>query len=275
MKKQILMLALVSAAALGLASFSATAKDIQLVVGASNVPHAEILEQARPILAKEGIDLKIRRFQDYILPNTALASGDIEANYFQHVPYLRSVLKDHADDKSYAFVSAGAIHIEPIGIYSKKYKSLKDLPKNGRIIMRDAQAEEGRILAIFEREGVIKLKPGVNKVDARIADVVDNPRNLKFLANVEGPLLPQMFNNGEGDAVVINANYAIDAGLNPTKDPIAVESGENNPYANIITVQKRDLNKPEIKALVSALHSREVQDFIRRKYKGAVIPVSQ
>ncbi|MDF3831945.1 MetQ/NlpA family ABC transporter substrate-binding protein [Cupriavidus basilensis] len=234
-----------------------------------------ILEQARPILAKEGIDLKIRRFQDYILPNTALASGDIEANYFQHVPYLRSVLKDHADDKSYTFVSAGAIHIEPIGIYSKKYKSLKDLPKNGRIIMRDAQAEEGRILAIFEREGVIKLKPGVNKVDARIADVVENPRSLKFLANVEGPLLPQMFNNGEGDAVVINANYAIDAGLNPTKDPIAVESGENNPYANIITVQKRDLNKPEIKALVSALHSREVQDFIRRKYKGAVIPVSQ
>ena len=139
------MLAFASVATL--ASFGATAAT-KLVVGASNVPHAEILEQAKPILAKEGIDLQIKRFQDYILPNTALASHDIDANYFQHVPYLNSVLKDHADDKSYDFVSAGAIHIEPIGIYSK-YKSLKDLPENGKIIMRDAVAEEGRILSIL------------------------------------------------------------------------------------------------------------------------------
>ncbi|MGA9616304.1 MAG: MetQ/NlpA family ABC transporter substrate-binding protein, partial [Serratia proteamaculans] len=221
------------------------------------------------------IDLVIKPFQDYILPNTALASHDIDANYFQHVPYLNSVLKDHAGDKSYDFVSAGAIHIEPIGIYSKKYKSLKDLPDNGKIIMRDAVAEEGRILSIFEKEGVIKLKPGVSKVDARITDVVENPKHLKFLANVEGALLPQMYNNDEGDAVVINANYAIDAGLNPTKDPIAVESGENNPYANIITVHKADVNKPEIVALVKVLHSKAIQDFIRQKYQGAVIPVNQ
>ncbi|WP_344289955.1 MetQ/NlpA family ABC transporter substrate-binding protein, partial [Microbacterium arabinogalactanolyticum] len=158
MKKHLLMLAFASVATL--ASYGAAAAT-KLVVGASNVPHAEILEQAKPILAKEGIDLQIKRFQDYILPNTALASHDIDANYFQHVPYLNSVLKDHADDKSYDFVSAGAIHIEPIGIYSKKYKSLKDLPDNGKIIMRDAVAEEGRILSIFEQQGVIKLKPGV------------------------------------------------------------------------------------------------------------------
>ncbi len=120
MKKHLLMLAFASVATL--ASFGATAAT-KLVVGASNVPHAEILEQAKPILAKEGIDLEIKRFQDYILPNTALASHDIDANYFQHIPYLNRVLKDHADDKSYDFVSAGAIHIEPIGIYSKKYKS--------------------------------------------------------------------------------------------------------------------------------------------------------
>ncbi|MNT51389.1 Methionine-binding lipoprotein MetQ precursor [compost metagenome] len=141
--------------------------------------------------------------------------------------------------------------------------------------MRDAVAEEGRILSIFEKEGVIKLKPGVSKVDARISDVVENPKHLKFQANVEGALLPQMYNNDEGDAVVINANYAIDAGLNPTKDPIAVESGENNPYANIITVHKADVNKPEIVALVKVLHSKAIQDFIREKYQGAVIPVNQ
>ncbi|KAB1496654.1 hypothetical protein F8R23_10655 [Serratia proteamaculans] len=105
--------------------------------------------------------------------------------------------------------------------------------------------------------------------------MVENPKHLKFLANVEGALLPQMYNNDEGDAVVINANYAIDAGLNPTKDPIAVESGENNPYANIITVHKADVNKPEIVALVKVLHSKAIQDFIRQKYQGAVIPVNQ
>ncbi|PJG63806.1 methionine ABC transporter substrate-binding protein [Yersinia kristensenii] len=275
MKNKVLLLAIASLTAMSLSSFGAFAQNIKLVVGASNVPHAEILEQAKPILAKEGIDLDIKRFQDYILPNTALASRDIEANYFQHIPYLNSVLKDHAGDKTYDFVSAGAIHIEPIGIYSKKYKSLKDLPDNGKIIMRDAVAEEGRILSIFEKAGVITLKPGVSKVDARISDVVENPKHLKFQANVEGALLPQIYNNNEGDAVVINANYAIDAGLNPTKDPIAVESGEDNPYANIITVHKNDVNKPEIKALVNVLHSKEIQDFIREKYQGAVIPVNQ
>ncbi|HDV1579369.1 TPA: methionine ABC transporter substrate-binding protein, partial [Escherichia coli] len=159
-------------------------------------------------------------------------------------------------------------------IYSKKVKSLKDLPEGGKVIMRDAVSEEGRILSIFEKEGVIKLKPGVDKVTARISDIVENPKKLKFLPNVEAALLPQMYNNDEGDAVVINANYAIDAGLDPVKDPIAVESGENNPYANIITVHRGDEKKKDIVALVDVLHSKEIQDWIRTKYKGAVIPVN-
>ncbi|WP_339024407.1 MetQ/NlpA family ABC transporter substrate-binding protein [Citrobacter koseri] len=269
MKKSLTLLAAATLSALSFASWADT-----LTVGASNVPHAEILEQAKPILAKQGIDLEIKPFQDYILPNTALAGREIDANYFQHIPYLNSVLKDHAGDKTYDFVSAGAIHIEPIGIYSKKYKSLKDLPEGGRIIMRDAVSEEERILSIFEKEGVIKLKPGVDKVSARISDIVDNPKKLKFLPNVEAALLPQMYNNDEGDAVVINANYAIDAGLDPVNDPIAVESGENNPYANIITVHRGDEKKKDIVALVDVLHSKEIQDWIRTKYKGAVIPVN-
>ena len=257
MKKSLTLLAAATLSALSFASWADT-----LTVGASNVPHAEILEQAKPILAKQGIDLEIKPFQDYILPNTALAGREIDANYFQHIPYLNSVLKDHAGDKTYDFVSAGAIHIEPIGIYSKKVKSLKDLPEGGKIIMRDAVSEEGRILSIFEKEGVIKLKPGVDKVSARISDIVENPKKLKFLPNVEG------------DAVVINANYAIDAGLDPVHDPIAVESGENNPYANIITVHRGDEKKKDIVALVDVLHSKEIQDWIRTKYKGAVIPVN-
>jgi len=269
MKKTLTLIVAATLSALSFASWADT-----LTVGASNTPHAEILEQAKPILAKQGIDLEIKPFQDYILPNTALAGHDIDANYFQHIPYLNSVLKDHAGDKDYDFVSAGAIHIEPIGIYSKKYKSLKDLPEGGKIIMRDAVSEEGRILSIFEKEGVIKLKPGIDKVTARISDIVENPKKLKFTPNVEASLLPQMYNNNEGDAVVINANYAIDAGLDPVHDPIAVESGENNPYANIITVHRGDEKKKDIVALVNVLHSKEIQDWIRTKYKGAVIPVN-
>lgn len=146
MKKSLTLLAAATLSALSFASWADT-----LTVGASNVPHAEILEQAKPILAKQGIDLEIKSFQDYILPNTALAGREIDANYFQHIPYLNSVIKDHAGDKTYDFVSAGAIHIEPIGIYSKKVKSLKDLPEGGKVIMRDAVSEEGRILSIFEK----------------------------------------------------------------------------------------------------------------------------
>ncbi len=135
--------------------------------------------------------------------------------------------------------------------------------------MRDAVSEEGRSLSIFEKEGVIKLKPGIDKVTARISDIIENPKKLQFTPNVEASLLPQMYNNDEGAAVVINANYAIDAGL----DPIAVESGENNPYANIITVQRGD-EKKDIVALVDVLHSKEFQEWIRTRYKGAVIPVN-
>ncbi|AIR62003.1 MetQ/NlpA family ABC transporter substrate-binding protein [Cedecea neteri] len=271
MKKQFMMLALASLTALSLHANAAE----KLIVGASNVPHAEILEQAKPILAKEGIDLEIKTFQDYILPNTALAEHEIDANYFQHQPYLDSVLQDHKGDKNYDFVSAGAIHVEPIGIYSKKYKSLKDLPQNGKIILRDSVAEEGRILAIFQREGVITLKPGVKPVNARISDIASNPKNLQFKADIEAALLPQMYANNEGDAVVINANYALDAGLNPIKDPIAVESTEGNPYANIITVHSADVKKHDIVELVKVLHSKQIQDWINEKYHGAVVPVNQ
>ncbi|MEW4285643.1 MetQ/NlpA family ABC transporter substrate-binding protein [Priestia koreensis] len=277
MKKWITGLAASSLLVLGLAGCgtsndSASSDNDKLVVSASNVPHAEILEEAKPILKKKGIDLEIEVAQDYIIPNKALATKRVDANYFQHVPYLNSVLKDNP---SYKFVSAGAIHVEPIGIYSKKYKSLKDLPQGGTVVMRDAVSEQGRILSIFEQQGVIKLKKGVDKVDAQIKDIVDNPKKLKFKANVEAGLLPQVYKNDQGDAVVINANYALDAGLDPVKDPIAVESTKDNPYANIITVRKGDENKKKIKELVTVLQSKEIKDFIKEKYKGAVLPVSK
>ncbi|HJV18162.1 MAG TPA: MetQ/NlpA family ABC transporter substrate-binding protein [Bacillales bacterium] len=242
----------------------------KLVVGASNVPHAEILEEAKPILKEKGIDLEIKKFQDYVLPNKALESKELDANYFQHIPYLEAQIKENG----YDFVNAGGIHIEPIGVYSKKYKSLKDLPKGAHLIMSNSVADHGRLLSLLEKEGLIKLKDGVEKTTATLKDVVENSKDLRFDTKYEASLLPQIYSNGEGDAVLINSNYAIDAGLNPIKDSIALEDKES-PYVNVIAVRKGDETKKEIKTLVEVLHSKKVQDFILEKYKGAVVPVSE
>lgn len=244
----------------------------KLVIGASYVPHAEILEEAAPILAAEGIELEIIPFQDYILPNTALANGEIDANYFQHLPYLNEVLANNPD---YDFVNAGAIHIEPIGIYSQRWDSLGQLPEGGEVIMRDSVADEGRILAILAKEGVITLPEGLDPYSARVSDIAENPKNLTFRPDVEAALLPQVYLNDEADAVVINANYALDAGLDPVNDPIIVESGENNPYVNIITVRAGDETRPEIVRLVEVLHSEAIRQFILERYHGAVVPVAE
>jgi len=242
----------------------------ELVVGASNVPHAVILEEAKPLLKKEGIDLKIVKFQDYVLPNKALESKELDANYFQHIPYLESQMKENG----YKFENAGGIHIEPIGVYSQKYKSLDDLPKGATIIMSSSVADHGRMLSLLQQEGLIKIAEGVDPTVATIKDIAENPKKLKFRADVEAGLLPKVYQNKEGDAVLINTNYAIDAGLNPMKDAIALE-GKESPYVNIIAVREGDKDKKEIKALVKVLHSKEIQDFIIEKYEGAVVPVSE
>ncbi len=242
----------------------------KLVVGASNVPHAEILEKAKPILKEKGIDLEIKTFQDYVLPNKGLASKELDANYFQHIPYLNAQNKEFG----YGFVNAGGIHIEPIGVYSKKYKKISDLPTGAHLIMSNSVADHGRLLSLLEKEGLIKLKEGIDKTKAELKDVVENPKKLKFDTNYEAALLPKIYKNGEGDAVLINSNYAIDAGLNPIKDSIAIEDKES-PYVNVIAVRKGEENKPAIKTLVEVLHSKEIQDFILEKYKGAVVPVSE
>ncbi|MCM3600706.1 MetQ/NlpA family ABC transporter substrate-binding protein [Robertmurraya korlensis] len=246
------------------------AETTELVVGASNVPHAEILEEAKSLLEEKGIELKIETFQDYILPNQALESGDLDANYFQHIPYLESQMAEHG----YDFANAGGIHIEPMGVYSKKYKSLDELPEGAHIIMSSSVADHGRILTMLEKEGLITLKEGVNNVEATVEDIAENPKNLHFDTEYEASLLPQIYNNNEGDAVLINSNYAIDAGLNPIEDSIAIEDKES-PYVNVIAVRKGDENSEAIKALVEVLHSKEIQDFILEKYKGAVVPVSE
>ncbi|KKB44401.1 MetQ/NlpA family ABC transporter substrate-binding protein [Bacillus thermotolerans] len=245
-------------------------EDKELVVGASNVPHAIILEEAKPLLEEKGYELTIETFQDYVLPNQALAEEELDANYFQHIPYFESQKKEHG----YDFANAGGIHIEPIGVYSQKYKSLEELPEGATILMSSSVADHGRILTMLEKQGLIKLKEGVNKEEATIEDIAENEKKLKFDYDYEAALLPQVYQNGEGDAVLINSNYAIDAGLNPLEDAIALEE-EDSPYVNIIAVRSGDEDSEKIKALVEVLRSEEIQSFMKEEWGGSVVPVSQ
>lgn len=239
-----------------------------LVIGATNEPHAVILEKAKPILAKQGIDLKIKTFSKYELINPSLKDKDLDANFFQHIPYLEAQNKEF----NYDFVNAGGIHIEPIGIYSKKYKSLDEVKDGATVIMSSNVPDHGRILTLFEAKGLITLKDGTDKTGATLDDIASNPKNLKFEYDYAPDMLPTIYNNGEGDLVVINSNYALDAGLNPVKDSIAIEDSES-PYVNVIAVRKGDENREEIKALVDVLHSDEIQQFILDKWGGSVVPV--
>ncbi|WP_413522253.1 MetQ/NlpA family ABC transporter substrate-binding protein [Brochothrix thermosphacta] len=243
-------------------------KETTLVIGASNVPHAEILEKAKPILEKEGVKLDIKKYQDYILPNKNLADGEIDANYFQHIPFLDLSNKENKTD----LVNAGKIHIEPFGIYSSKYKSVGDVKEGSTILISNNVAEHGRILMLLEKKGLVKIKDSVNnKVNATLKDI-DNVKKLKFLNQIDPGLLAKAYQNDEADLYAINTNYALDAGLKPKDDALILEDSDS-PYANIIAVKKEDENKPAIKKLVKVLHSKEIQDFITEKYKGAVLPV--
>ncbi|TYS14716.1 ABC transporter substrate-binding protein [Rossellomorea vietnamensis] len=242
----------------------------EITVGASNIPHAEILEKAKPILEEEGIELTIDTYQDYVLPNKDLDSGEIDANYFQHIPYLESQIADH----EYDFVNAGGIHIEPIGVYSKKYDSLEDLPEGATILMSNSVADHGRILTLLEAKGLIKIKEGIEKTAATLDDIEENPKNFEFDYEYEAALLPQLYENEEGDAVVINSNYAIDSGLKPLEDSIAIEDKES-PYVNVIAVNSGDEDNEAIQALVEVLRSEEIQDFILEEWDGAVVPVQE
>ncbi|MBQ0138787.1 MAG: MetQ/NlpA family ABC transporter substrate-binding protein [Kurthia sp.] len=259
-----------SLAACGSDEKSSDSKETKLVIGASNVPHAKILEKAEPILEKEGIDLEIEEYQDYVLPNKDLDSGDLDANFFQHIPYLETQIEDNG----YDFVNAGGIHIEPIGIYSKKVKSLEDLKDGSTIIISNSVADQGRILILLEAKGLITLKDGIDKTKAVVKDIDKNPKNLKIDAKTAPEMLVQMYKNEEGDAVVINSNYAIDAGLTPTEDSIAIEDSES-PYVNVVAVKKGDEDTKAIKELVKVLHSKEIQDYINEEWKGSVVPVNE
>ena len=257
-----------SVLALGACGDDESAKDDnKIVIGAGAGLHDIILEEAAKILDEEGIELEIKPYTEYVMPNQDLESGDLDANYFQHAPYLAQQIKDNG----YDFVSAGGVHVEPMGIYSSQYKSVDDIPEGGTIIFSNSVAEQGRILSLLESAGLIKLKAGIDKTAATLVDIVENPKNLKFDNDSNPEVLVTYLNNNEGDAVVINSNFIIDAGLNPSKDSIAIE-GSDSDYVNLIVVRKGDEDKAAIKRLVEVLHSQEIQDFINKEWDGNVVP---
>lgn len=247
---------------------AAKAADTKITVVASPAPHAEILEAAKPILAKEGYDLQINVVNDYVTPNQIVFGGDADANYFQHTPYLEKFNKEHNED----LVSVGNVHIEPMAVYSKKYKSLDELPENAVVYASTNPAEVGRFLSFFTKAGLIKLKDGVKPVDATLEDIAENPKNIQIKNEIAPELLVSTYENNEGDAVIINSNFAIDAKLSPVKDSIALED-ESSPYANLIAVKPADKDSAKIQALIKALQSDDIRKFITDKYTdGSVIP---
>src|SRR5574344_288634 len=237
-------------------TLSANADEV-LSIGASPVPHAEILEQVKPVLAKEGVDLKIVEFNDYVQPNIATSDGEIDLNYFQHRPYLESFIKDHGSD----LVEVAGIHIEPIGVYSKKVKSLADLKEGATVTIPNDPTNGGRALLLLQSAGLITLDDPSN-VTATALDIKENPKKLKF-QDIEAAQLPRTLD--DVDTSVINTNYAINANLNPLKDSLVIEKNDS-PYVNVIVGNSKSAKKDSVKALVKALQSPEIKKFIEEKY---------
>lgn len=238
-------------------------KEIVLKVGATPIPHAEILEEVKTILDKDNIKLEIIEFQDYVQPNTALADKELDANFFQHKPYLDSF----NEERGLNLVSAAKVHVEPLGLYSKSIKDLSQLKDGNTIAIPDDATNNARALLLLQNKGIIKLKEGAD-ITATEMDIVENPKNLKFHA-IEAAQLPRVLE--DVDCAVINTNFALPAGLNPLKDAIIIEDGDS-PYANILAVKDGDENRDEIQKLIKALNSPEIKSFIEEKYQGSIIP---
>lgn len=241
-----------------------SAENKKVVIGVSPAPHKEIAEKAKEILAKEGIDLEIKEFDDYVTPNTSLQEKDIDLNFYQHVPYLENFNKERGTK----LVSLGAVHLEPMGIYSKKYKSLDELKDGDEVIIPNDATNGARALKLLEDNKVIKLKANAG-LEATEKDIAENPKNLKFTA-VEAATIPRAYEDAA--IAVINSNFALEAKLSPKKDAIAIEKSEGNPFANIIVAREEDKDNETYKKVLQAFESDEVRKYIEEKFDGEIIP---
>ncbi|MFI6939936.1 MetQ/NlpA family ABC transporter substrate-binding protein [Streptomyces sp. NPDC050418] len=239
--------------------------DGPLIVAASPTPHADILNYVKDNLAKkEGLDLEVKEFTDYVQPNTATQDGSVGANFFQHKPYLDDFNKKNGTD----LVWVNDVHLEPLGLYSKKVEKADALADGATVAVPNDTTNEGRALKLLDANGIIKLKADAG-LDATPADIAENPKNLKF-KEIEAAQLPRSL--GDVDAAVINGNYAVEAGLSPKSDALVSETAKGNPYANGLVVKKGQENDPRVKKLAKLLNSDEVKKYIEDKFDGAVEP---
>jgi D-methionine transport system substrate-binding protein len=230
--------------------FAAAAAD-KVVVGATPFPHAEILKIASPLLAADGYELEIKEFNDYVTPNIALNDGSLDANFFQHVPYLENMVAEQKLD----LIWVAKVHIEPLGLYSKKIKSLDEIKDGARIAIPNDPTNGARALRLLEKAGLIKVKEG-DLVTPR--DITDNPRKIEVI-ELEAATLPRTLD--DTTASVINTNYAVEGGLVPSRDAITIED-KDSPYANVVAIRRADADKPAVKALAKAVNSPEVKKYI-------------
>ena len=247
---------------------TANGETITLTVGATPNPHAEILAQVKDDLAAEGIDLVVKEYSDYVVPNTAVEEGDLDANYFQHTPYMEKFNEENGTH----LVSVGKIHYEPMGIYPGLTKTLEELPDGATIAVPNDATNEARALQLLAAQGLIELKEDAG-LNATPNDITSNPKNLQF-KELEAAMLPQTAS--EVDLSVINSNFAMEGGMNPATDSLASEDADSEAaqtFANIIAVKEGHENDPAIQALVKALQSYKVKEYIEKTYSGAVVAV--
>ena len=268
--KKLIAAALTGALVLGTVGTSvvfAADDDKTITVAASETPHSEILEAAKPILEEEGYDLEVTVFDDYVQPSEVVESGDFDANYFQHIPYLNSF----NEEKGTHLVNAGGIHYEPFGIYPGTKSSLDDIADGDTIAVPNDTTNEARALLLLQDNGIIKLKDGAG-LEATVNDIEENPYNVEIveLAAEQVARVAE-----ETSYIVLNGNYALQAGYSVSKDALAYETSDSEAaktYVNVIAVKEGNENSDKIKALVDVLKSDEIKDFINEKYDGAVIP---
>jgi D-methionine transport system substrate-binding protein len=261
MNKRFLLKSVVVAAAVA-TWLPVWAQDKPLKIGVTAGPHAQIFEQVKKIVEKDGLKIQIVEFSDYIQPNAALSSGDLDANSYQHKPFLDQQIKD----RGYKFVNVGYTVNFPIGLYSKKVKSLAELKEGAKFGIPNDPTNGGRVLLVLQDKGLIKLKPDVG-FKATPLDVIDNPKKLKFV-ELEAAQLPRSLD--DLDAAAINTNFALPAGLQPGRDAIAQESPKS-PYVNLIAVREQDKDKPWVVKIVKAYQSEEIRKFVQSEFKGAVL----
>lgn len=239
---------------------------------ATSKPHAEILNFAKPLLKERGYDLKIIITSDYYFPNPAVAAGDADANFFQHVPFLNNYNQNNPNQR---LEIASFVHIEPIGLYANSITSLDAIPNGAKVLLSNSTSDHGRALNLLAQAGLIALSDTFDILSTNInfnEVITSNPKNLVIEANVAPDFMVSAYKSNESDLYIINSNYALEGNLNPLTDSIFIESTANNPYVNILAVTPKLLNSDKIKALAEILNSQAVKDFITTTYGGSVIP---